>query len=141
MNAVPETAHELREWVRMLRDQERQSWVPLAAALHAVHEHETWRELGAESFGEWMAEEDLGRSRGYLMVSVWDTFSGYELGGTELSKFTWVVGPVRREETTPEDALADVRELSRSDLRVKYGTAAEAEEVELCPTCGQPMPR
>ena len=142
MSTAPETAHELREWVRELLTQERASWVPLAAALHTVHEHEAWRELGAESFSDWMAQEDIGRSRGYLLVSVWDTFQGHELTDTDLTKYIWVIGPVRREEITREDALADVRTLSRSDLRAKYVTMADSEEeVELCPTCGQALPR
>lgn len=141
MAAAAETAHELREWVRTLLEAERSNWQPLAAALHGIHEHEAWRELGAESFSDWMAQEDIGRSRGYLLVSVWDAFQGHELNGLELSKFTWVIGPVRRGELSPEDALADLRVLSRSDLRAKYASLEEPEEVELCPTCGQPMPR
>lgn len=141
MPAAAETAHELRTRVRTFLEAERVRWVPLAAALHAVHEHEAWRELGAESFSDWMAQEDIGRSRGYLLVGTWDTFSGYELEGTDLTKFIWILGPVRRGEVTPEDALADVRTLSRSDLRAKYASETEPEEVELCPTCGQPLPR
>lgn len=141
MAAAAETAHELRSRVRTYLEQDRAGWVPLAAALHALHEHEAWRELGAESFSEWMAEEDIGRSRGYLLVAVWEAFSGHELTGTDSTKFIWVLGPVRRGELTPEDALADVRTLSRTDLRAKYASQDEPEEVELCPTCGQPMPR
>ena len=141
VSAAAETAHELRARVRTYLEQDRAGWVPLAAALHAMHGHEAWRELGAESFTEWLAEEDIGRSRGYLLVSVWEVFDGYELTGTDLSKYIWVVGPVRREEITAEQALADVRELSRSDLRTKYGTTTEEEEAEACPTCGQPLPK
>jgi hypothetical protein len=141
VSAAAETAHELREWVRQLLAQERSSWAPLAAGLHAIHEHEAWRDLGADSFSDWMAQEDIGRSRGYLLVGVWDTFSEHELGGTELTKYVWILGPVRRGEVSAEDALADVRTLSRSDLRAKYALTAEDEEVELCPTCGQPIPR
>jgi hypothetical protein len=139
MATAPETAHELREWVRQLLRQERAAWLPLAAALQGIHEHEAWRELGADSFADWMAQEDIGRSRGYLLVSVWETFSGHDLTGTELSKYVWVLGPVRREEVTPEQALADLRALSRSDLRAKYAVSEE-KEVELCPTCGQALP-
>jgi hypothetical protein len=140
MSAAAETAHELRARVRTYLEADYAGWVPLAAALHAVHAHEAWRELGADSFSDWMAQEDIGRSRGYLLVGVWDTFNGYELKGTDLTKFIWVLGPVRREELTPEDALADVRTLSRSDLRTKYSNVDEPEEVQLCPTCGQPIP-
>lgn len=141
MSAAAETAHELRARVRTYLEQDRAGWVPLAAALQAVHEHEAWRELGADSFSDWMAQEDIGRSRGYLLVSVWEAFSGYELAGTDVTKFIWVLGPLRRGELTPEDALADVRALSRTDLRAKYAQTEEPEEVELCPTCGQPLPR
>lgn len=141
MTAAAETAHELRQRVRTYLAQDRAGWVPLAAALHAVHEHEAWRDLAADSFSDWIAQEDIGRSRGYLLVSVWDTFGALELVGTDLSKFALVVGPVRRGDVTPEDALADVRTLSRSDLRAKYGAEETEEEVELCPTCGQAMPR
>jgi hypothetical protein len=145
MAAAAGTAHELRELVRELVRQERGAWVPLAAALHAVHAHEAWRELGAENFHTWLAEEDVGRNRGYLLVSVWDGFSHLadELTGLDPAKFTLLVGLVRRGELDPETALADVRTLSRSDLRQKYGTSHDHDdpgEVEACPTCGRTMP-
>jgi hypothetical protein len=142
MDTAADTAHELRNRVRTYLAQDRASWVPLACALHAVHTSEAWRELATDSFSDWMAEEDIGRSRGYLLVSVWETFPDAEvLRGTDLSKFIWVVGPVRRGELNADAALADVRTLSRSDLRAKYGTTTEQDERENCPTCGQPLPR
>lgn len=143
MSAAPaETAHALREYVRVALARERETWVPLAAALHAVHEHEAWRELGSDNFHTWLAEEDVPRNRGYLLVSIWDSFSERDLRGLDAAKFTWVVGPVRRGELDPEQALADLRTLSRSDLREKYGSARERddEETEPCPTCGRPLP-
>jgi hypothetical protein len=141
MTTAADTAHELRARVRTYLDQDRAGWVPLAAALHAIHITEAWRELGADSFSDWMGQEDIGRSRGYLLVSAWETFPNHEaLKGTDLSKFIWVIGPVRRGELTPEDALSDVRTLSRSDLRAKYATVSE-EERDSCPTCGQPLPK
>lgn len=145
MTVAADSAHELRARVRTYLDQDRSGWVPLAAALHAVHTHEVWRELGADTWTEWLAQEDIGRSRGYLLVSTWECFGHLreELAGTDLSKYVWLVGPVKRAELSPEEALADVRSLSRTDLREKYGTRREREdeEVELCPTCGRPLPR
>lgn len=141
MSAAAETAHELREYVRAALARERDAWVPLAAALHNIHAHEAWRELGAENFHTWLAEEDVGRHRGYLLVSIWDGFSQYpeRLAGLDPAKFVLLVGPVKRGEVDPEDALADAESLSRSDLREKYGTTRERDETEPCPTCGQPV--
>jgi hypothetical protein len=143
-SAAPETASELREWIRDLLRQERSAWVPLAAALHAVHRHEAWRDLGSENFHTWLAEEDVGRNRGYLLVSIWDGFSHLadRLAGLDPAKFTLLVAPVRRGELDPETALADAETLSRSDLRLKYGATRDHdhEEEGPCPTCGQAMP-
>jgi hypothetical protein len=145
VTTAAESAHELRARVRTHLDQERSGWVPLAAVLHAVHAHEAWRELGADSWAEWLAQEDIGRSHGYTMVAAWEVFGrrGYDLEGLDVSKLALVVQPAERGAVSPVQALSDVRTLSRSDLRTKYGTRREREdeEVELCLTCGQPLPR
>lgn len=142
-------AHELRERIRQHLHAERSGWVELAGLMHTVHGHSVYRELGADSFQDWMAQEDIGRSRGYLLVSVWQTMvvdggvHWTDLQGTELSKYIWVLRPVRRGEASPLDALLDVRALSRSDLREKYGVVSipdEDEEAMRCPTCGQLLP-
>ena len=128
---------------------ERDSWVTLAERLHAFHAAEAWRTLGYGSFTVWLGDPDvsLGRSRAYMLVAVWETFvvdNGVQPGalrGLELSKFTHLVGRVARQEISAEVALAEIASLSRADLRTKYGQVEEEGEVELCPTCGQPMPR
>lgn len=145
MTTAAESAHELRAQVRTHLGQERSGWVPLAAVLHAVHAHEAWRELGADTWSEWLAQEDIGRAHGNALVSAWEVFGrrGYDLAGLNVSKLALVVQPTDRGQVSPVQALSDVRALSLSDLRAKYGTRREreAEDVELCVTCGQPLPR
>jgi len=129
----------------------RRSWARLASRLHEFHAAQGWRSLGSETFNEWLAQPEIGlrRKHAYVLIQAWGEFvvtrdvPPAELDTVDLTKVETVLPALNRGEVDPEEALADCRALSRSDLREKYrgdphrAIDPHAEPWEVCPDCGK----
>ena len=94
---------QVRECVQAERD-DPTTWPSLAAALFAL-----WEE--GDNGHDWLTTEKVGvgRSRGYLLIAIWDQFAGYDLTGLAPDALAAFVGPVSRGEVLPEQALKAAR--------------------------------
>lgn len=154
------TEKRLKDTLRAMR----RAWVRIAADLYQFNEQQMWRDLGHDSFEAWLAdpEVDMGRRWAYTLLQNYREVvinGGGEpkmLDGCEPSKVPEVLPAVRRGYVSLEEALEDVRTLSRSDLRERYhpqgqtesspngarpdtSTSYDAEREQAymrCPTCG-----
>lgn len=140
----------LESAVMAARAAERGSWLPLAESLYTFHTAQAWRDLGWEKFTEWIAtpELSLGRRHAYRLIAIWawaqdKHIALAELHECDVTKLALVLPHVLLDEVSAEDAIADVKSLSRSDLSAKYvgselpaATPAEPE-TEICADCGR----
>ena len=124
---------------------QRRSWVLLAARLHDFHAAKAWELRACGSFNEWLGQPEVSitRADAYAMIGAWRDLvldrqvAPQELEEIDLSKLA-VVLPAVRAGKDWQEALADCRTLSRSDLRAVYQPRDESDQ-EPCPTCGRPM--
>jgi hypothetical protein len=145
----PDTAYELEQRVLAARQSERASWLPLAAALTSFHAEQAWRELGWETFGDWLGDPEigLGPRHAYRLIAVWSWaqdrgIPDEQLTLCDVTKLYVVVAAYQREPANfnIDTLLSDVQALSRSDLIVKYGKEPiprAARDTEDCETCGR----
>ena len=153
-----EVAYEVEANIRAVVTEMRKGWLILARELHRFHDLKMWRALGYRSFEEWCASPDIDIKRRtvYGLIEVWQQLvvdrgvDPAQLEGCNVSTVREVLPAVRRGQVPVEEALADVRSLSRNDIRERYDRApatsgpdtstrydAEAErEFAICPTCG-----
>lgn len=160
-DAAAQAAHEIDQRVRSTLKTMRGMWVQLARDLHRFNRSELWRDLGADSFEQWLAdpELDLERRWVYNLISVYEQLvvrrgiDPSRLQELQVSKVAEVLPAIRRELVTVEEALSDAETLRRVDLEQRYrGKASdgrtagpdtsstirtELEPVwETCPHCG-----
>jgi hypothetical protein len=128
----------------------RATWVELAGQLYTFHEDRCWEVLGYDTFEEWLASPDIDISRrhvfklieAYRELVIERGVSTDALGETEVTKVGTVLPAIRRGDVSTEDALADVKALSRTDLVERYkdpnaSLDAESEpEWAVCEACG-----
>jgi hypothetical protein len=137
----------------------RTAWAKLAEDLYRFHDLEMWRDLGHKSFEEWVADPEVGFEYRWVieLIALWRELvvtngaDPKEFDYLQPSKLQAVLPAVRRGYVKVDEALADVRALSRDDLRERYtpqGTdrgrpdtstryEATAEPAYcVCPTCG-----
>lgn len=132
----------------------RTAWILLAERLEHFHAERMWAALGYETFEEWLGspEISLSQSHSYALMEGYRELvkerglTTDDLAGIEITKVRTVLPALRRGEVEVEDALADARTLSRSDLTEKYADRhrdkLDAErEPERCSECGQPLRR
>lgn len=129
----------------------RAAWVALAAFLYQFQDEEMWGDLGYSSFEEWLASPDvsLGRSHVYVLIEahrelvVEREVDPDELRALDVSKIGQVLPAIRRGTIEVEEALNDVKVLSRSDLRERYrkkgapGKRRSSTTLEKCDLCGK----
>lgn len=130
----------------------RTAWVVLAGYLHEFQAEGMWTDLGYDSFEEWLASPDisLGRSHVYTLIEIHRELvlerevDPEELAECDVSKVGQVLPAIRRESIDVDEALADARELSRSDLRERYrkkGAPGKKRrgslELKKCDLCGK----
>jgi hypothetical protein len=144
INERAERAHELeREIVAGCRVI-RSAWVALAAFLHEFHADAMWEALGHATFNEWLGDPDvsLGRRHAYALIDAHRVLvldKGVKpaaLNELEATKVAEVL-PAIKQGLDVEEALADVRVLSRSDLREKYHGDGTEPTYRKCECCGQ----
>lgn len=121
-------------------------WVALAGYLHEFYTEQMWEALGYDKFETWLGTPDigLGRTQIYALIEAYEELvikRGLDpslLEDLEVTKLAVVLPALRKGDVELEDALADCRALSRSELREKYGKALPAEKVPLieCEDCG-----
>lgn len=131
----------------------RTVWVALGGYLYEFVGEKMWLELGYETLTDWLAtpEIDLGRSQVYALVEAYRELvverevALEELGRLDVSKIAVVLPALRAGEVELDEALADCANLSRSDLREKYGKQIESKSsskgedgppLEQCEQCG-----
>lgn len=135
-----QTEREIKQIAGLLRE----GWTELAERLYRFHEMRMWIRLGHDSFDAWIAdpEVDIDRSWAYQLIRNWRELVVHreatpkQLKTCEPSKITVVLPAVRRGYVALEEALEDVRTLSRSDLRERYG--AEGGGTEPSPNGARP---
>jgi hypothetical protein len=134
----------------------RTVWIALAGHLHDFFAMKMWKELGYETFNDWLAtpEIDLGRTQVYTLIEAYQELviergvDAEELVGLDVTKIAVVLPAIRSGEVSLDDALADCKVLSRSDLREKYGQqlpdksgegagAGGKRELVQCADCGK----
>lgn len=106
----------------------RELWIDLAEKIYNFSEAKGWRALGYRSFEQWLAdpEIDLNRRNAFYLIEshrelvVRRKVDPKQLAGLEVSKVREVIPAIRRGAVDVEDALEDVRVLSRDDLRQRY---------------------
>lgn len=154
------TERRIKQTVQLMR----RAWVKIAADLYQFNEQQMWRDLGYDNFDAWIADPDVDMERrwAYQLIQNWREVvinGGAEpkaLDGCEPSKIPEVLPAVRRGYVSLDEALEDVRTLSRTDLRERYRpqgqthqspngakpdttTHYDAEQEPAwarCPTCG-----
>lgn len=143
-----ERAHELERAVVVGSLSARRAWIEMAQALHTIQSERLYELLGYERFTEWIAtpEISLGRSQAYALTSIYQEFVVER--GVPVDDLAYIE-PTKLADTLPAvrsghpvgEALADATELSRSDLKAKYGgvrpKADEPTDLPICPECGQ----
>lgn len=132
----------------------RRAWAVLAGHLHEMYAQELWRPLGYDSWNAWLASPDISlqRSQVYALVEahhelvVKREISVDEFAEIPSTKVIEVLPAIRAGEVEVDEALADARELSRSDLRERYrgndtpGSPLDAERNEaFCAACGRKL--
>jgi hypothetical protein len=125
----------------------KQVWIALAGHLHEFYTDRMWESLGHDKFESWLGDPAIGlkRSQTYQLIEVYEELvakrgvTQEELAELEMSKLAVVLPALRKGEAELEDVLADCEELSRSELREKYGQAVPAERIPLteCEDCGK----
>lgn len=125
--APAERAQEVHERIRTGCEAVRRAWVPLAALLCEFHGGRMWRECGYETFAEWLGTPEIGLSRSYAnaLIEVYGELTrrgldAEQLGAYDPTKVYEVLPAVHAGDVSLDDALADCKSLSRSDLRAKY---------------------
>jgi hypothetical protein len=145
--------------------QMRQAWSELARDLYEFYSASLWRDLGHDSFEEWMAGPDIEVQRrwAYELISIYRELVVLrevrmsDLAEIEPSKLQEVLPAVRRDQVTVAEAMADAKSLSKNDIRERYrpggaGTTPSANGSKpdvstryealhepayvRCPTCG-----
>lgn len=139
---------DIREVCRRLRG----VWIHLAGDLQEFHDDRHWETLGHDSFDAWLAQSDvdLQRRHAYRLIEAHRELvmrrelPPESIEDVEITKVAVVLPALKRGDVTVDDALADVRVLSRSDLADKYrGTpsapidATTEPELHECPDCGR----
>lgn len=127
--APAERAHEVQEQIKTGCAAIRTLWVALAGYLYEFFGKRMWKELGYETFTEWLAtpEIDLGRTQVYALVEAYRELvvergvDPEQLGLIDVTKIAVVLPAIRSGEVDLAEALADCESMSRSDLREKYG--------------------
>lgn len=147
----PEAAFDLEARVLAARRVERRTWVLLAEQLYAFHTAQAWRDLGWETFSEWLGcpEVSLGRRHAYRLIQAWawaadQSVSTEELERVDLTKLGVVLPSILNGLVSVQEALSDAESLSRVDLTAKYVTGRDkpagepsAEPLERCEHCGR----
>ena len=132
-------AHETDQRIRSKVEEMRGAWLDLAADLYVFHKEKMWEPLDYTNFTSYILDVDIGYEPrwAYQLVEMYEQFvvnRGVEperLLGFGVSKVRAILGPVRREEVSIDEAFADAEVLSKRDLELKYTGRAS-------PTPGQP---
>jgi hypothetical protein len=158
-------AHEAQARIKKTMHLVRIAWARLAEELFKFSEQEMWRSLGYDSYEAWLAdpEIDIERRWAFQLTAIWRELVIHRgadprrLERAAPSKLQEILPAVRRNHVSLEEGLADAEQLSRSDLRERYGprgggskastegarpdtsTRYDAESepsMAICPTCG-----
>lgn len=157
-----QVAHRMDQNVRRIKRQMEGLWVELAETLHHFRAGQMWRDLGFDTFEQWLSDPgvELERRWVYKLTDAYK-FLVLEYGvprerveQLKISKVNEVLPAIRRGQVELEAALADVETLPRSELEIQYrglhsstpgsAEAATSTRVETdhepewatCPTCG-----
>jgi hypothetical protein len=135
----------------------RVTWIRLAEDLFRFHKMQMWRDLGYQSFEQWLAEPyiELGRRQIFLLLDFWRQIvevrgvDPRKLEGLNVSKVQTVLPAIRRGQVDVDKAISDAQTLTRDDLRKEYtGTdpmtgpqpggfdATREDEWYICQSCG-----
>lgn len=127
----------------------RTVWVALASYLHEFHESKLWEHLDYDTFEEWLGTPEIGLSRSqvyalieaYRELVVKRELDQEILARHEATKIAQVLPSLRRGDVELDAALADCENLSRADLRAKYGKEkavlpASTRGLVRCEDCG-----
>lgn len=158
-------AYEVEQRIKGVVWQLRAAWATLARDLYEFSNASLWRDLGYDSFEEWLAGPDIeiGRRWCYELISVYREFVVKRevplesLAEIEPSKLQEILPAIRRDQVNLETALSDAKALSKSDIRERYGSggagttqtargsapdtgtgydAGHEPAMVICPTCG-----
>jgi hypothetical protein len=126
--AEGQAAFEVEQRIKGHVHQMRGLWIRLAEDLYLFANGEMWRDLGHQSFDEWLAgpDIDLARRTVYGLIEVWKELvvnrgvRPHQIADVPVSKLRDSLAAVRRGFVDAEDAISDARTLGRDDLRERY---------------------
>lgn len=121
---------ELKHTIRGLRA----GWMRLAEQLYEFSESKKWKVLGYGSFSSWLSEPDIDieRRQAYYFIEAWRELiverkvQPAELEGIEVTKLREVMPAIRRGHVQVDEAISDMRTLTRDDLHIRYAHTAQA---------------
>lgn len=158
--AAAQAAHEMDQTIRRIKRQITGLWVELAEALYHFRTGQMWRDIGYDTFEQWLADPqvELERRWVYKLTDAYRTLVIEEgvprerVERLQVSKVNEVLPAIRRGQVDLETALSDAETLGRSDLEIRYrglhsstpgqpDTSSRVEtehepELAVCPTCG-----
>ncbi len=137
--AAARVADAIDQQIRQTVRQMKGMWVDLASSLHRFARGELWRDIGFDSFEEYLDQPDLelGRRWTFELIAMYEQLviqrevRHEQLRQLNSSKVREVLPAIRRGAVTLEEGLSDAGVLSRHDLEVRYRGLASA-------TPGQP---
>jgi len=146
--------------IKQIKKATESLYVELAHSLYEFHEGEMWATLGYESMTEYFSDPDvqLDPRWAYNLIAIYRQLvvergvDENRLKDLEVSKVTEALPAIRRGQVSVDEAFADIKALSKRDLKLKLsgrasetpgqpdtGTTISTEsepEWAVCPSCG-----
>jgi hypothetical protein len=153
-------AWKVSERIKATTEAIRGLWVELAADLYIFKEGKMWEALGFETMDAYFADPDveIGIRYAYDLITAYKQLvvdrgmAPEEMKQLDVSKVKEALPAIRRNQVTLEEAVADIKTLSKSSIITKYSgrasstpgkpdtkTAIETDKEPMwgqCPTCG-----
>lgn len=126
--AAAAAAHEIDQRIRRTVRAMKGAWVQLAGELYRFNRSGMWRDLGYETFEEYLEQPDLELRRRwvYELIGMYEQLvierdvPAERLSELNSSKVREVLPAVRRGRVTLAQAFSDAETLSRPDLQERY---------------------
>lgn len=136
IEAAATVAHQVDQSIRATVRAMKGMWIDLAGDLYRFNRSGMWRDLGHDTFEDYLADPELELRRRW----VYELIGMYEqlvidrdvkpdtLKALNVSKVREVLPAVRRGRVTLEQAFADAEQLTRHDLEQRYRGLASSPE-------------
>jgi len=146
--------------IKQIKKATESLYVELAHSLYEFHDGEMWATLGYDSLTEYFSDPDvqLDPRWAYNLIAIYRQLvvergvDENRLKELEVSKVTEALPAIRRGQVSVDEAFADIKALSKRDLKLKLsgrasetpgqpdtGTSISTEsepEWAVCPSCG-----